>query len=149
MTPWTIAEWRKAHLEGVELQLPSELVVRVRPVNVATFLRAGRIPDQLTPVIGKLLGGIENVAVTSIEDMLAQMDLLDAFAETCIVTPRVVRGPECGEDEITLDMLSDVDKQFLFGFIGRPASELARFRPEPKDSVDDLVGEPGRAQVTE
>lgn len=147
--PWTIAEWKRAHVEGVEVELPSGMVVRVRPVNVSTFLKAGRIPDEMTPTVARLIGdGQKEQPEPSMEDMLTQMRLLDAFALTCIMSPVIVEGPDCGEDELTVDMLADSDKVFLFAFLGRPATELARFSPRPPHAVDDLGDQPGDAPVT-
>lgn len=134
------SEWRKPRLEGVLIELPnSGWVVKVRPVNVDTFIRVGHVPDALTVLVGKLTGGEGELNKMTNDDYLKLLDTYNAYAITCFVEPRVVEADvEPGEGEISVDDISDQDKQFLFQFLGSPASTLASFRPEQEKPVDNL-----------
>ena len=135
------SEWSKARKEGVLVQFPeSGMIAKVRPVNTDTFIRIGKVPDALTMTVSTLTSGTSDNTKLTGDDYLKLLDMYNGFVETCFVEPKVVGvGIEPKEGEISVDDVSDSDKQFLFQFMGRPASLLESFRPGQEQPVDDLV----------
>jgi hypothetical protein len=133
----TVRELHALHKDGKEILLPSGLSVRLRPVSVSTFIHAGMIPDQLTPLVARIVSG-QRVMLTP-EEQLSQLDILDAFVKTCIVWPRIVDTPTDLDNEISTAMLDEDDKAFIFNFLGMPASTLASFRREEEEPVDGVL----------
>jgi hypothetical protein len=129
------AAWRKPREEGIVFHFPNGNTAIVRPVSTHTFLAAGKIPDMLSGVVTALLqGGMEALNNLGSEDLMAVSELQNMFCKTCIVYPAIVDDPK-GEGEMSLDDLSDLDKGTLFSFLGRPAIELATFRPQQNGDV--------------
>src|SRR5690606_11118081 len=106
-------------------------VARIRPENTDTFIKAGHIPNSLIPVVEDLfINGSSAPQRKTVDDYLAQdVAILNAFIKTCFVEPRVVDEVTDPDREITPADVSDADKNDLMSYLGRPASELARFHP--------------------
>lgn len=145
------SEWRRQSQEGVLIRLISGNVARIRPVNTDTFLKAGHIPNSLIPVVEDLfINGSSAPQRKTVDDYLAQdVAILDAFIKTCFVEPRVVDEVTDPDREITPADVSDADKNDLMSYLGRPASELARFHPLEAEPVDRLDGESEQPPVAE
>lgn len=141
-TPDTItpaSEWRRPSIEGVVFHFPSGHTAKVRPVNTDTFIRLSQIPDMLTSLVGALIdnGSEQSMQVSAVQNAQKQMDIFNAFCVTALVEPRcVMSNPQDGE--ISVDDISDEDKQKLFEFLGKPASALASFRPKQENPVDNM-----------
>lgn len=134
-------DWRKGREEGVVFHFPSGLTARVKPVSVSTFIAVGHIPDILSSIVQKLIGQDAPMADMPLDDMRKAMEVYDIFCKTCFLCPVIVDEVKNTETEITLEDISDTDKQTLFAFMGSPASALAAFRPLTQNTVDDLVGQ--------
>ena len=145
-----IGEWRAA-VEGTEMPLVSGYVARIRAVNTDTFLKCGYIPNELMHVVEEVIQGRvdESKAVTSEEYLEKHQPIFDAFVKTCFVWPRVVDVITDADNEITPDMVSDVDKRDLFSYLGRPARELVMFHPFPPEPVEPVAVEQDTEPVTE
>ena len=143
------AEWRRPRQEGVIFHFPSGMKAKVRPVNTDTFIRVGNVPDLLTALVGSITdsGTGENLTRMAAQEADKQMQIFNAFCVTCFVEPRCVYG-DPNEDEISVDDISDEDKQQLFTYLGKPASALASFRPEQEKPVVSVVGQPSDTAST-
>lgn len=146
--PTSADKWREAREKGVLFHFPSGFTALIRPVNVGTFIRLGRIPDVLTGLVSQLING-QVADVNSIETMRNLSEIYDIFCETCFVSPKVVKELSGAPDEILAEDIADTDKQTLFALMGSPASALARFRTESAQPVDAVVGQSGGASSTE
>lgn len=134
------AEWRRPYVEGVLIELPnSGNLVRIRPVNTDTFIRSGRIPNNLSHIVTGFIEGKQEVGELTPEGYLQNQVILDAYVLTCFVEPKVVES-DPGENEITPDVISDEDKMFLFMLMGKPARALEDFRPKPNEPMDSVDG---------
>lgn len=143
------SEWRKAREEGVLFHFPSGMTAKVRPVNVDTFIKLGEVPDMLTTLVSKLTDTSAATGLSKItaDDYMKTLGVYNAFCITCFIEPKcVATNPK--DNEISVDDISDTDKQTLFQFLGAPASALARFPGVQEDSVDSVVSEQGNPAST-
>lgn len=137
----TASVWREAREQGVEVLFPSGNSAVLRPVDVAFFVRVGRIPSVFTALINDLIEG--KVGVTNHLPDEAKMhpqewiEFLNQLVAAAFVHPRIVDVPlgeerevgiPQGEDEISIDDVAYSDKIFVYGLFTRPAHMLKRFR---------------------
>lgn len=144
LTP--VQAWRKPREEGIEFHFPSGNIARVRPVNTDTFLALGEVPDMLTGLVAKLIGGHASLETMKASEYAKSLRVLNIFVRTSFVWPRVVETPADitdPENEIALEDICDEDKQTLFVFLGRPAQALESFRPIENQLVERVVGSEG------
>lgn len=138
LKPTPAVQWRQAN-EGKVVELPSGLAARVRPVSADVFVKLGKVPDALTPVITQaILGAGLELKVEKFEDVKTTLQLLDAICELCFVEPKVAVGREPTENEITLDDIPLEDKFALLELFMMPASKLASFRPKSGAGLEPL-----------
>lgn len=141
MTISTAAEMRARRAKGVEFFLPEyEDVVFIKPMDAGLFLKTGRFPDFLAPIMTDLInktGGVIDLIPTNLTpDQTKQwLEFLDELAKEVIVSPRVVDNPREGENEIGVDELSTHDKLRIYLMFGRPANLLRSFREQQKADV--------------
>jgi len=146
------SEWKKKR-KGVTVELSPGFVVRMRPLSIIDIVtREGTVPDQLTPLLSKLiLAGAETddekKAQKTVNDILAEegddaignvrkMALIyDAVAVACIVEPKVVFGTP-GADEISVNDLTMEEKQRVFDLANYDAQSLSPFREEYTRDVE-------------
>lgn len=138
-------------IEGIETVLPdSGETVRIRSINMAAFLRSGRIPDYATPVVARMLEGKTDLTEKDdLEKWTGFYEVQDEICRHALVHPRVVDDPADadGKDTITLDMLTQTDKQMLSMVLQTPVRSLAKlFRRQARalelmDTSEALPGE--------
>jgi hypothetical protein len=140
LKPSSGREWRK-EAEGVLLELPSGKLARVRGVSVQLLVRLGRIPDAMTPVIADIMiGKLDDLPVPqTVEELQAHLELIDEVARASFLEPKIVDKPKA-DNEITLDDVEDVDRMYLFEYLGRSTRELENFRVVSESDVE-LVGD--------
>jgi hypothetical protein len=142
MMTLSVKEWREQQRtirdEGMVLELPSGLEIRVRNVPIADFLTRGGIPDSLAPLVAEMINGKANLEkIGANKALLAQMEMTDAVCRTAIVFPRIVDEPK-KEDEISLKELDEEDKGVLMGLLGLPARKLEPFCHQQKRTLERL-----------
>lgn len=132
-------QWRRVREEGLEVVLPSGNIARVRNVSFDLFLRIGRIPDSLTPIVVAALNGrgLDLPPVETMEDAMKNIDFLDGVARSAFVSPRIVDTPQT-DDEIALEDVELEDKLALVGLLGLAARELAPFCQKQNQLMADL-----------
>ncbi|MDL1924325.1 hypothetical protein FBQ95_17110 [Chloroflexi bacterium CFX3] len=119
-------EWKRPREQGYLVRFPSGKCARIRPVDIGTFVRLGMMPNLLSAFDDEALtqGRFQVTAVNNVQAMQSIYALMDAIAVTCFVEPSIEKG------EITLEDVSDIDKQALLQWFLIPAELLRSFRPE-------------------
>lgn len=132
----TAAEMREKRAKGVEFLLPEYGdVVFIKPMDPGLFLKSGRLPNFLVPVMNDLInktsGSIDLIPKDLTPDQTKEwLEFLDNLAKEVIISPKVVDSPREGENEIGVDELSTHDKLRVYLMFGRPASLLRSFRQQ-------------------
>lgn len=138
MTATSGKMWRKAREEGFEILFPSGNTAMIRPVEADFFLRVGRIPDALAPLMNTIISGdsykLEIPPIEELEKKKGWVDFLNQLVTYAFVTPKVVENPQA-DDEISVDDLSYLDKFFIYQRFTLPASKLRGFRKEQTEPV--------------
>ena len=154
----TAQELVSIHKYGVEMQLPSGLIARVRPITTRDLITTlGRIPDELTSLVNAMINPndteataktLENFNDLPPEVINMQFEFLDGYCKLALVSPKVVDDPQA-DDEIAAYMLSEEDKGFLLAWINTPAINLRDFREFQKELDSGVESEPGLSPATE
>lgn len=152
LKPSSALDWL-AENQGKTVSLPSGMRMTVRTVSFAFFLKMGRIPDSLTPLIQQAME-TGNFTMPDTGDILSDLkltfQLADAITECAAMSPRVLPGdivPNPDNGEISVDWMDDGDKLALLDLLGMPARKLASFRP--KQSADVAVVSNGEVHQPE
>lgn len=124
----------------VKITLPSGNVAEIRALDIGAFIRLGRIPDTLTPIIELLWNGDNNALRTDTTDeKMRVIEFLNAICMSSFVNPKVIDGePDYERGEISLDDLTMEDKQAIMALFNAPAQMLERFREEQKNDVEPV-----------
>lgn len=134
-------EWRKAREEGFEIRLPSGNVADLRPVEADFFLRVGRIPDALAPLINEMISGVAyKLEIPPVEQLEKGREWIGFLNELCtyaFVTPKVVEAPQA-DDEISVDDICYLDKYAVYQNFTLPAHKLKTFREAQIKSLATL-----------
>lgn len=149
--------WKKN--KTTELEVPSGNVCLVIRKPLDTFLKEGRIPNPLLPIVMKAVGGdvseddlkaelndyVESAKEKPevAQDMITSMtELVDAVVIDCVLEPRVspalLAGEEYDEDILYVDEVDMDDKMFIFNFVVGGAGDLERFREGQASVLEDL-----------
>lgn len=139
------AEWRRPREEGIEIQLPSGKVVRLRPVSMSTMLLDGSIPDLLSPLAAKTiwigdksLEAEDELSFEKIKDVAPEMlKLHNIITKEGLVYPRVVDDPQ-EDDEISLKDIDDGDKAAVFAYVTQGVYALEFFRDQQSADVESV-----------
>lgn len=136
----------KDQVDGIETVLPdSREKVRIRSINMSAFLSSGRIMDIGTQMVARMLEGSANL--TQNDDLSLWRDFYALQDEICrhtLVHPRVVDDPAeaDGINTITIDMLSQSDKQALSAVLQAPVRSLAKLFRRQADAMELMDAEP-------
>lgn len=118
---------------------------RIRVVGTDFFLKAGRVPDTLTPMVAKLFregGDIFRDVVQEVEAAQEFSQFLDVMTQAMFVEPRVTETAT--EDTLGLDDVFHDEKLELWNIMMLPSAKVRSFREEQNDAVGDVVSEQGR-----
>lgn len=121
--------WRELREKGIEVELPSGNVVRLRPVNIEKLFKLGRVPDSLTNMVAEIIGTGQATNENVVQMATKYLELKDLIVEAAMLEPKVVSTP-VADDEISIDDVSPLDSQFIFAWAQRPQKELSTFRNE-------------------
>lgn len=139
-----------------ELELPSGNVALVRRVGLDTFLREGRVPNSLLPMMRGALAGkrpeLKNDDLTA--DMLNDMlTMTDTVVVSVVVEPRVQFAPQVGNERdpeaLYIDEVDLTDKQFIFQWALGGTSDVEKFRDQSRQLMVALQPGEGVALPTE
>ena len=153
LQPTSGRAWRekqRAHREqGVAIELPSGFTAQLRALDFSIMIKMGKLPNSLLGlVMEQFIGGKKKAEIDAVKNFEEYQQLLDAVTETAFVSPRIVENPT-KEDEISIDDVDDVDKQFCMTVLGKSARDLERFRDKQiaaMESVRDSDGDEPTAE---
>jgi hypothetical protein len=116
-------KYRKKLAEGVVIELPeSKLKVRVTRPSLEDLVLKNKVPKELIAVSVKKAAG--NV---SVDDLKQVIELRNYVVTMAIIEPKFVeKNPK--EDELTIDVLSQKDKDFIFNYVEKGDEVLTLFR---------------------
>lgn len=111
--PTPATEFRRANTEGVVRTLSSGRVVRQRPITLMRLVKAGKVPDSLTPYVMSLVWSSEKEETRDDKTQMVEwLDYLDLIAKASLVDPVVVESPqaanEIAPDDLTYDELVQI-----------------------------------------
>lgn len=143
--PNSAEEWRAA--QGKVITFPSGLTARVRPVNMAMFVRLGRVPDAL---VGEVVATLNDAPVDAPpRDVRAELkqsvELLDLVTELAFIEPKIGNGP----DDLSIEFIPEEDKAYLMEFFEKPVRALRSFRISEKGNVQSGSDSEGNGEPTE
>jgi hypothetical protein len=144
----------KKRKQGVELTLPSGLIIKARRAELRSFLATGDVPNPLIPMIEEAINKGRNVDVNEITglndgefnlDTVNDMyEMVDNVVMTSCVEPQVHPVPE-DEDEdrdddlLYIDEFEDEDKMFVFQWCIGGTDDIAQFRAEAEEGLVSLA----------
>lgn len=141
----TIEELKRAYDEGIPQTLISGIEVKMRAVRPDVLLRAGTLPDILTPIVIKSLyedvsEKLDAYLFTERDEVQETLDMVrgvDAVCAAALIDPSVV------------PYLDLSDRMWIFKLAFMPAAVLSTFRYEPNRDVEGAPDGKGNEQPTE
>jgi hypothetical protein len=141
----------KKRREGQMLQLPSELWVRARRVDLQTFILKGTVPNPLVEIIQEALAKGQKANIASmmgveegqidLEMVNDMMEVVDSVVIETLLEPKVHDLPEGERDDdlLYVDEVDPEDKMFIFQWAVGGTSNLEQFRKEARADLDALA----------
>jgi len=112
------------------LELPSGLVIKVKKPQLARLLKEKAIPAELLNAVYSQAGIGEDKEIKP--DFSKSIEFIDKMIIISVVEPTIKDEPDYNKGEISIEDLSEEDKNFIFSFIngvgGSGQSDLATFR---------------------
>lgn len=134
----SLDDFRELRVRGKVTTLQSSgRVVRWRPVHLARMLKAGKIPDRLTPIVVSLVyaGKDEADERSEEEKAIEWQDYLDWIATCTLLEPRVSDDPN-DKNSIVPDDLFHEELLELDGMARFPLQAVRPFRSEQVADVE-------------
>ena len=149
----------KKRKQGVELTLPSELVVRAKRVELESFIVQGNVPNPLMQIVSEALEKGKKADIEKMVgmdegnidlDMVKEMyGMVNDIVVASVLQPQIHLVPE-DEDErdddlLYVDEVDDEDKMFIFQWATGGTSDVETFREQARaDLVSLAQGQGGR-----
>lgn len=136
--PTRATEWRKPREEGELVPLPSGNWARLRPADLMQMVKAGTIPDMLSPIAAKAVWAEQNLEeIGDSLDMAMQFhDLFGIVLPAIFVEPKVaLPDTEPGDDEITIEDIDLVDRTAAFNLAISGVSAMRNFREQQEERM--------------
>jgi hypothetical protein len=112
--------------EGIVIELPSGIKVKLRRPSLANLLKSGKIPSNLTQAALRQAEGRPILSQKDVEDSLA---VVEVVLQEAFVEPKLKRtGEETGPNEINITDLVDEDRGFVFQYVQNGSADLKPFR---------------------
>ena len=131
--PTTAAEWKKPRNEGVLVPLPSGNYARLFPTDLMKMVKAGMIPDELSPIAAKAVWAEQDPEKIGESLELAKQydELLDVIIPAIFAEPKVaLAGQEPKEDEISIEDIELSDRTAALNLAIMGASSMRKFREQ-------------------
>lgn len=141
------AKFRHLREQGVKKKLSGfGRVVRIRPPRLEVLLRAGRVPDILTPMMLRMIHApLSNEEINEFlrerdnaKETLQQIDSLNIMCEEVLIEPRVVEVISDPATEITIHDLTYLERGWIFKWAMLPAEYLTFFRAGQEGDVESV-----------
>jgi len=126
LTPASV--WRDMQVVGEAVELPSGLVVRLRPVSMERLFTTGKIPDALTPIVASIISTGSVEFKDPMNDATAMLNLKRILCSASILFPEIVDVPDYDRGQISYFDLSSEDSEFIMSWAQRPQKDLSTFR---------------------
>lgn len=124
--------WREQQRVGVEVELPSGLVVRVARVSLIDLALRGDVPTPLTAAVNQVLNqGIGNLTVENAREHEGAINLV---VKAAVVDPPVKDKPDA--QSLGVSELPIVDRLAIFRECNRYGEPLRPFRRESAPAVE-------------
>jgi hypothetical protein len=108
------------------IELPSGLCVEVKRPDVAALIEKGHIPADIAASMQATDPSQQKLDVAQIDKY---MQLLSLITREAVVSPKIAaEGAEPADDDITLDMLDSMDKNYIMDYIQTGVADLTKFR---------------------
>lgn len=140
------SSWRRGYL----IKFPSERTALIRPISIAMLLTDKRVPNELMEIVEQWVDRMPDQTTEAgrqeASDQLggrsglvrSNRKWMEAYAFAAMVEPRLSESPT-GPNEISPLDMDDADLDFLYKFLGRPASEIAKFsRAQQEGNLESL-----------
>jgi hypothetical protein len=133
------SHWKRNYEEGMEIEMPSGAIVRMRPTIDVTYLIAtGAIPEGLTAIAmeGLNFDTKDKDAVKSLSENIKRLnELYQVVCTETWIHPRIVANPQA-DNEIAFNWITKEDKDFTWQLVNQPVSEWKRFLQKWRGSVE-------------
>jgi hypothetical protein len=153
----------KKRSQGINLPLPSGLVVKAKRVELQTFILQGAVPNPLMEIVSEALDkgkkadiaqmvGVDenNIDLGMVRDMY---EMVNGIVVASILQPKVLPVPESDEDRdddlLYVDEVDDEDKMFIFQWATGGTSDVETFRQEARADMATLAEIQGGQSETE
>jgi hypothetical protein len=144
----TVEDFRRRYEEGVEVLMPSGMVVKMRSIGLDTLLRNKKIPDSLMGVVLEALDVFsreearEEAALDLEQRAMDFATLINDVVAECWITPPVATGKK--DAGVQLEWIELRDKFFTLKMFNMPLVELSRlsFRLHA-EFLEPVHAEPG------
>lgn len=149
----SISDFKKRR-SGIDIQLPSELWVKAKRVDLDTLVLHGSVPNSLMEIVNEALekgqdmdpaamigvGKDEELNMDMVRDMY---EMADKVVIASVIEPKVHEVPEDEADRddnlLYVDEFDDEDKMFMFQWATGGTSDVATFRAEASASLASLA----------
>jgi hypothetical protein len=157
-TPTPVQEWKRSQAQtSVPFKVPSGNTCLVRPVSLNMFLKQGRVPNELMPLVNKTIATGRQPTdeeLTATPEMLSAMiDLMDQVVVECVEQPQVQPSgaPDAPRDVnlLYVDEVDLADKAAIFAFATGGVRDVKSFLEESDGDVQALRDVEGVQQPTE
>lgn len=148
----TPSQLNEAYTVGVEIELPSGLLVRVRPVSIMQLINEfGFVPDELTAAVTQLHQLFEDMSggdytPDQLKNLQEQLTYLRRITKGMLISPTVVDTHEEITDpneQILAEWLTEEDVALLFALVDQSAKSLYTFRQRQEEPAESVGVEPG------
>lgn len=130
------ASFREVTKEGFPRTLSTGRKVRQRPVNLLRLIKAGKVPDTLTPYVLSLVWSErKGNQADDKEQAVEWLDYLDFMAGVSLTEPVISDNPQ-GPNEITLDDLTYQELLDIHAWARTP--DFKAVKPFPVEQDGDL-----------
>ena len=116
----------KKRNEGELITLQSGHVLRVGRPSVNNLVKTGQLPSELANAAIKMQSG----GSINDHDMKKYVEYNERIVKLSVVSPKIVDTPNYDNDEISIEDLSDDERNEILLFVNGGLEALAKFRGE-------------------
>ena len=136
--------WRDDYDSGIEITAPYDdrKTFRLRSLTLTGILLSGKLPDKLSAMLEEeVKSGVVQDAVADLSGMeIAKLseDYQRNIISEILVFPKLASksASKLADDEITWDMLTVQDRNFILNTLDRPLDEWKRFPLQQSASLE-------------
>jgi len=128
--PTSAASFRdraKKRSEGELVTLVSGNTLRISRPSVNNLVKTGQLPSELANAAIKMQSGGGNV---SDHDMKKYVEYNERIVKLSVISPKIVDQPDYDNDQISIEDLSDDERNEILMFVNGGLEALAKFRGE-------------------